>query len=98
MPKKAPIRTCIACGATSDKRELVRFVRTPEGEVRCDPGGKAAGRGAYVCRDAACFARARKKRLLDSRLRIRVSADDYEQLEEEFAALPGMGGAAPELD
>lgn len=86
MPKKAPIRTCIACGASSEKRALVRIVRTPDGEVVCDPSGKAAGRGAYICRDAACFAQVRKKRLLGSRLRTNVGAADYERLEEDFAA------------
>ena len=86
MPKKAPIRTCIACGATSDKRELLRFVRTPDNRVECDLSGRAAGRGAYVCRDSACFAQVKKKRLLDSRLRVRVSADDYTRLEDQFNA------------
>ena len=44
-----PIRTCTWCGSTSDKREFVRFVRTPEGDVALDPTGKANGRGAYTC-------------------------------------------------
>ena len=90
MTKKAPIRTCIACGTEGDKRGLIRFVRTPEGHVVCDASGKAAGRGAYVCADRACFAQVCKRRMLDARLRVKVSSDDYERLEAEFGALCEM--------
>lgn len=85
MPRRPPIRTCIACGATSDKRGLVRIVRTPDAQVLCDPSGRKAGRGAYLCQDKACFEKARKKRLFDARLKCKVSEQDYARLEEEFA-------------
>ena len=49
MTKRAPIRTCIACGARSDKCTFVRFARKADGTVALDASGKAAGRGAYVC-------------------------------------------------
>ena len=88
------MRTCIACGATSDKRELVRIVRTPGGDVVCDPRGKAPGRGAYLCKDAGCFEKAAKKRLLGKHLRASVGERDYRRLEEEFAALLEDGQAA----
>lgn len=52
--RKQPTRTCVACRATHDKRGLLRVVRTPEGEVRYDPSGRAAGRGAYVCARDRC--------------------------------------------
>lgn len=94
MTKKAPIRTCIACGANGDKRQLVRFVRTPQGHVTCDASGKAAGRGAYLCANAECFATARKKRLFDARLRTRVSESDYDRLEAEFGAVRVLGEQA----
>jgi predicted RNA-binding protein YlxR (DUF448 family) len=60
MPKtrKVPQRQCVACGQTRGKRELVRVVRTPSGEVRVDPTGKLSGRGAYVCPEAGCMDRA----------------------------------------
>ena len=66
MPKvrKIPQRQCVACGETRSKRELIRVVRTPAGEVRVDATGKLSGRGAYVCSDAACVDRA----LRDGRL------------------------------
>lgn len=84
MTKKAPTRTCIACRASSDKRSLVRFVRMPDGAVALDASGKAAGRGAYVCADAACFAKVCDKHLLGGRLRTKVGNDDYERLKADF--------------
>lgn len=50
-----PQRTCVACREIREKRELIRVVRTPVGEVIIDPTGKANGRGAYVCRDSKCW-------------------------------------------
>ncbi|MBP5209603.1 MAG: YlxR family protein, partial [Clostridia bacterium] len=58
--KKVPERKCVACGERRDKRDLVRAVRTPSGEIVLDLTGKLSGRGAYLCRDAACLRRARK--------------------------------------
>lgn len=49
--KKQPVRTCIGCKEAKDKRELIRIVRTPEGEILVDPTGKKSGRGAYICRN-----------------------------------------------
>ncbi|MFH1475849.1 MAG: YlxR family protein [Chloroflexota bacterium] len=53
-PRRFPTRTCVACRTARQKRELLRVVRDPGGDVAVDPTGKAAGRGAYVCVDAAC--------------------------------------------
>ncbi len=50
-----PVRTCIGCRGTAGKRDLIRVVRTPEGSVRVDPGGKAPGRGAYLHPEPACW-------------------------------------------
>jgi predicted RNA-binding protein YlxR (DUF448 family) len=68
---------------TADKRTLVRFVRTADAGTVCDPTGRLPGRGAYLCDNEQCFARARKSRLLDRALRTRLSDDDYERLEHE---------------
>lgn len=87
MTRKAPVRTCVACHASSDKRALVRFVRTADGTVSLDPSGKAAGRGAYVCADDACFDKACAKQMLGSRLRTKVGKEDYERLRMDFDAL-----------
>lgn len=86
MGTKAPIRTCIACQATSEKRDLVRFVRRADGTVALDETGKAPGRGAYVCADAACFEKTRAKQMLGGRLRTTVGSEDYERLNADFDA------------
>lgn len=87
MTRKTPTRTCIACGTPADKRALLRVVRSPQGDVAFDAGGRAAGRGAYVCADAACFDKAKAKRLFNGKLRAQLSAGDYARLEEEFRTL-----------
>ncbi|MDD2200869.1 MAG: YlxR family protein [Firmicutes bacterium] len=56
--KKVPQRTCVGCGKVADKRDLIRVVRTPEGEVLVDPSGKRSGRGAYVCPNRDCLSKA----------------------------------------
>lgn len=62
-------RTCVACRTVSGKRNLLRVVRSPDGQVRLDPSGKAEGRGAYVCASIECVEKALKKRLLEGSLR-----------------------------
>ena len=78
--RKRP-RTCVGCGEDSPKRELLREVRSPDGDVRFDPTGKADGRGAYVCRRAECVKAARKKKSLARALKTEVADSVYEQLE-----------------
>lgn len=63
--KKIPMRMCIGCRQMRPKRELVRLVRSADGNVFVDATGKAAGRGAYICRDAACLQRAVKARAIE---------------------------------
>ena len=58
MPKHVPQRTCIACCQVKSKRELIRVVRAPDGNVSVDESGKANGRGAYLCRDRVCWEKA----------------------------------------
>ena len=59
--RAVPTRTCVHCRSSKDKRELMRVVRTPAGEVVYDATGKANGRGAYVCHDEACIVGATEK-------------------------------------
>lgn len=82
--RKPPIRTCTGCGTTSDKRTIVRFVRTPEGEVHVDASGKAAGRGAYTCARLDCFETAVRKRRLNSALRVNLNEEDTDRLRAEI--------------
>ncbi len=85
--RKTPIRTCVACRTTDDKRDFVRVVRTPDGHVVIDPTGKANGRGAYVCARPECFDAARQKRRLDAALRVTLLDDDYDRLRRDFDEL-----------
>ena len=90
--RKTPVRTCVGCRETDAKRELVRFVRTPEGDVEVDPSGKANGRGAYVCARPECFEAAVKRGRLSSALRVNLAEEDVERLRRDFEAL--LTGAA----
>jgi len=77
MPKvrKTPQRTCVGCGRVTDKRSLVRIVRTPEGDVAVDPTGKRSRRGAYVCAARECLQRAMRSGKLSKALEATVPED-----------------------
>ena len=66
--KKIPARQCIGCMTSRPKKELVRVVRAPSGEISIDLVGKKPGRGAYLCPDPACLAKAKKKKALEAQL------------------------------
>lgn len=82
--RKAPVRTCIACRASGDKRTLIRVVRCPSGDIVIDPTGKIAGRGAYICDSAECMRKAIKEKRLAKALKIEVPEEALRQLEEKF--------------
>ena len=84
--RKPRLRSCVACRKSDEKQVLVRFVRLADGEVLCDPTGRKAGRGAYLCAERQCFDRARKAHLLDRALRTKLSEADYQRLEQELAS------------
>ncbi len=73
-------RSCIACGETVSKRELLRIVRTPDGKVVYDATGRANGRGAYVCRKCECVERACKKHLIEKHLNVSPDENLFEEL------------------
>ena len=83
--RKIPTRRCTGCGEHFPKPELVRIVRTPEGEIVLDSTGKRAGRGAYLCKNADCLRRARKARRLEASLEVSISDAIYEALTEALA-------------
>lgn len=87
--KKIPLRMCKGCGEMFDKRTLVRVVRSPEGEVSLDLTGKKSGRGAYVCKNPDCLAKARKKKAFERELAVQISDDIYNQMEEEMKNAQG---------
>ena len=83
--RKQPVRRCTGCGEHFPKKELVRIVRLPDGSIALDGGGKMSGRGAYICRSAACLKKARKAKRLESSLECSIPDEVYERLEEELA-------------
>ncbi len=90
-PRKIPMRMCVGCREMKEKKELIRVVRSPEGDVSLDPTGKKSGRGAYVCRDPDCLKRAIKQRQLERQLDAALSPETAEALRAEMEALTGEG-------
>ena len=84
MPKKIPMRQCLGCREMKPKRDLIRVVRSPEGELSLDFKGKKPGRGAYLCPDPACLARAKKARALERAFETAVPDEVYEGLEAQM--------------
>ena len=80
MQKKIPMRQCVGCREMKAKKELVRVVRSPEGEISLDFRGKAPGRGAYVCPQAECLRRAIKSRALERGLDCQIPQEIDDQL------------------
>lgn len=84
--KKVPERRCVGCGETINKKELIRVVRTPEGEVCIDLTGKRSGRGAYICHKLSCFKKARKSKRLENNLNVSIPEEVFDMLEAELAS------------
>lgn len=85
MPRKIPQRSCMGCQAKKDKRELVRIVRSPEGEITVDLTGKKPGRGAYICPDLECLNKVVKSKRLERSLETTISEEIYETLKEQLS-------------
>ena len=82
--KHKPQRTCVACREIKDKRELIRVVRTPTGQIVLDPTGKANGRGAYLCRSSNCLEIGLQKGRLARALKATLSMEEVQALQTEF--------------
>ena len=82
--KKTPTRKCTSCGEHFPKNELLRIVRSPEGEISLDKVGKASGRGAYICKNISCFKKARKSGRIATALECAIPDWIYEKIEEEL--------------
>mgnify|MGYP000090594295 CR=1 FL=1 len=85
MAKKIPQRMCLGCQERKNKRELIRIVRSPEGEISIDPTGKKSGRGAYICNDLACLNKVIKSKRLERSLEVAISDEVYEKLKEQLS-------------
>lgn len=84
MQKKIPMRQCLGCREMKPKRELIRVVRSPEGEISLDFKGKAPGRGAYICPAPACLKQAIKAKALERAFSTQIPEAVYEKLNEEM--------------
>lgn len=87
--RRVPMRLCVGCQQARPKREMIRVVRTPDGEVGVDPTGKRSGRGAYVCPDPDCLEKAVRGKRLEKALECQVSPAIIETLREGLKAGDG---------
>ena len=89
MQKKIPMRQCLGCREMKPKKELIRVVRSPEGDISLDFRGKAPGRGAYICPNAQCLKKAVRARALEKAFSAQIPQEIYARLEQEMEAGDG---------
>ncbi len=82
--KKVPLRMCTGCAQHRPKKELMRVVKSPQGEIDLDLTGKKSGRGAYLCSDLACLQKARKQRRLEKAFSQQIPDEVYDKLEAQL--------------
>ena len=87
MAKKIPLRQCVGCGEMKGKKDMMRVLKTAEGEICLDVTGKKNGRGAYVCKNAECLKLSRKNKGLERSFKMSIPKEVYDALEEEFENL-----------
>lgn len=85
--KKFPQRQCIGCGEMKNKKEMIRVLKTPEGEFTLDSTGRKNGRGAYVCPSMECLKKAIKTKGLERSFKMAIPKEVYETLEKEMEHL-----------
>ena len=86
MQKKIPLRQCMGCRERKPKRDMIRIVRTPEGVVSLDFGGKMNGRGAYICPETECLKKVQKSKALERSLEVPIPDEVFERLAKEMEA------------
>lgn len=84
MAKKISLRQCVGCGEMKDKKVMMRVLKSAEGPIFLDMTGRKNGRGAYLCRQKECLARAEKNKGLERSLKQRIPDEIYEALEKQF--------------
>ena len=82
--KKIPMRNCKGCNEMKPKKELIRIVKSPEGEISLDLTGKKNGRGAYICHSVECFKKVRKSRRLEKEFECKIPDEVYDLMEKEL--------------
>lgn len=89
MSKKIPVRRCVGCQVMKGKKEMIRVIRTPEGDFLLDATGKKNGRGAYLCPSRECLDKARKNKGLERSFKQAIPKEVYEALEKEMEDIDG---------
>ena len=84
MAKKIPLRQCVGCAEMKGKKEMIRVLKTAEGDICLDATGKKNGRGAYICRSRECLQKARKNKGLERSFKMSIPNEVYDSLEKEF--------------
>lgn len=84
MSKKMPVRRCVGCQEMKNKKEMIRVIRTPEGEFELDATGKKNGRGAYLCPSRECLEKAVKSKGLERSFKQAIPPEVYSRLEKEM--------------
>lgn len=84
---KIPLRQCIGCREMKSKKEMIRVIRTSEGEIQLDATGKKNGRGAYICASKSCLEQAIKSHGLERSLKATIPMEVYESLKKEFETI-----------
>lgn len=87
MVKKVPLRQCVGCGEMKGKKDMMRVLRTVEGDICLDITGKKNGRGAYVCKSGECLKMARRNKGLERSFKMSIPNEVYDSLEKEFENL-----------
>lgn len=85
--KKVPARKCVGCEEMKSKKEMMRVLKTEDGEFLLDATGKKNGRGAYICKSKECFAKAVKNKGLERSFKQAIPKEVYEKLEKELDTL-----------
>ncbi len=85
--KKIPLRQCIGCGESKNKKEMIRVLKMPEGGFTIDATGRKNGRGAYLCRSMECFEKAVKGKGLERSFKMAIPKEVYETLKKEMEEL-----------
>ena len=81
MDKKRPVRTCVGCRTSGEKKDFVRIVKDATGNVIIDADGKAQGRGAYICKNPDCLKKVMKSKALERALKCAIASEVYDRLE-----------------
>lgn len=82
--KKIPLRQCVGCGEMKAKKDLIRIIKTAEGDIILDATGRKNGRGAYICANSECMVKAEKTRGLSRSFKMDIPKEVYEELKKEM--------------